>query len=166
MRTLLVMRHAKSSWTNARLSDHDRPLNERGERDAPRMGRWLAAHDLEPDRILCSSAARARATAEHVAAETGADAPTVRGSLYGGDVEDYVAELARLADDVAVALVVGHSPTVSLVVSELVDQDEDMPTAAVAVIELPIDRWADLSEGVEGRLVAVWRPREIADGAA
>lgn len=165
MRTLLVMRHAKSSWTNAHLSDHDRPLNERGERDAPRMGRWLAAHDLEPDVILCSSAARAHATADHVAAETGAHAPLVRSSLYGGDVEDYVAELAGLADEVAVALIVGHSPTVSLVVSELVDQDEDMPTAAVAVIDLPIDRWADLGEDVEGRLVAVWRPREIADGS-
>ena len=53
----------------------------------------------------------------------------------------------------------------SLVVTELVDQDEDMPTAAVAVIELPIDRWPDLGEDVEGRLVAVWRPREIADGS-
>jgi phosphohistidine phosphatase len=129
------------------------------------MGRWLAAHDLEPDVILCSSAVRAHATAEHVAAETGADAPTVRGPLYGGDVEDYVAELARLGDDARVALIVGHGPTVSMLVAELVDRDEDMPTAAVAVIELPIDRWADVTGGADGRLVAVWRPREIADGA-
>ena len=163
MRTLLIMRHAKSSWDNALVGDHDRPLNRRGRRDAPRMGRWLAAHDLAPDAILCSTAARALETAECVADATGADAPVARRALYEGDVEDYVRALRGLPDEVAVALIVGHSPTVALLVDALADEDVVMPTAAVAVLALPIDRWGDLSEEVSGRLRAEWRPREIDD---
>lgn len=167
MRTLLVMRHAKSSWANAHQSDHDRPLNERGERDAPRMGRWLAAHDLAPDVILCSSAARAHDTALAVAAETTADAPIVRPALYGGDVDAYVGTLRRLDDGAAIALIVGHNPTVSMLVADLADLadvDAAMPTAAVAWLELPIDRWSDLTDEVDAALKALWRPREIDAG--
>lgn len=167
MRTLLVMRHAKSSWANAHQSDHDRPLNERGERDAPRMGRWLAAHDLAPDVILCSSAARAHDTALAVAAETTADAPIVRPALYGGDVDAYVGALRRLDDGAAIALIVGHNPTVSMLVADLADLadvDAAMPTAAVAWLELPIDRWSDLTDEVDAALKALWRPREIDAG--
>lgn len=163
MRTLLIMRHAKSSWANAHQADHDRPLNERGERDAPRMGRWLASHDLAPDAILCSSATRAHDTALAVAAETTADEPLVRPALYGGDVDEYVAELRRLDDGVETALLVGHNPTVSQLVAELGDVEEAMPTAAVAWLEIGIDRWSDLSDEVGAALKAVWRPREIGD---
>lgn len=164
MKTLLVMRHAKSSWSDDRLADHDRPLNERGRRDAPRMGRLLAEQGLAPDAILCSSAVRARDTAELVAEESGAEAPAVRPMLYGGDVADYLAALRRLPDEVDVALVVGHNPTVSELVDALADADEAMPTAAVAHVALPLARWADLDEDAEGRLAAVWRPRELPAG--
>ncbi|MEO8083745.1 MAG: histidine phosphatase family protein [Ardenticatenales bacterium] len=164
MRTLLVMRHAKSSWANAHDADHDRPLNERGRRDAPRMGRWLAGHDLVPDAIVCSSATRAHETALAVAAEMMTDEPIVRAALYGGDAETYVAALRGLGDEVATALIVGHNPTVSLLVGDLTDVDEAMPTAAIAWIELPIDRWAGLGDDVDAALKAVWRPREIEGG--
>ena len=161
MRTLLVMRHAKSSWANAHQPDHDRPLNDRGRRDAPRMGRLLAERGLAPDAVLCSSATRAHDTAQFVADELVADAPVVRSSLYGGDVEDYLAVLQRLDDGVRTALVVGHNPTVSLLVAELAEVDEALPTAAIAWLELPIDRWTDLDGDVDGVLRGVWRPREV-----
>lgn len=164
MKTLLVMRHAKSSWADPGQADHDRPLNERGRRDAPRMGLWLAEQGLAPDAILCSSAARARETAEAVADASGADAPAVRPMLYGGDVEDYLAELRRLGDDVDVALIVGHNPTVSELVDALADAEEAMPTAAVAHLALPVARWTELDEDVEGALAALWRPRELPAG--
>ena len=67
MKTLLILRHAKSSWKDASLADHDRPLNKRGKRDAPRMGRLLQEQDLVPDRIISSTAKRARNTAKAVA---------------------------------------------------------------------------------------------------
>ena len=66
MKTLLLLRHAKSSWDNSDLADHDRPLNGRGRRDAPRMGQLLAQHDLTPDLIVTSAARRAATTAEPV----------------------------------------------------------------------------------------------------
>lgn len=161
MRTLLVMRHAKSSWANAHQADHDRPLNDRGERDAPRMGALLAEHGLVPDAILCSSATRAHDTACRVADTLTLDAPIVRSSLYGGDVEDYVAALQRLDDGVATVLIVGHNPTVSQLVAELAEVDEALPTAAIAWLELAIDHWADLDGDVDAVLRGVWRPREV-----
>ena len=69
------MRHAKSSWKTDELADHDRPLNARGQRDAPRIGRLLRAQDLEPDRVLCSTAKRARKTATEVVEGSGYDSP-------------------------------------------------------------------------------------------
>jgi len=84
--------------------------------------------------------------------------------LYGGDVEDYLAELRRLGDDVDVALIVGHNPTVSELVDALADAEEAMPTAAVAHLALPVARWTELDEDVEGALAALWRPRELPAG--
>ena len=72
MKTLLILRHAKSSWRDTSLDDHDRPLNERGRRDAPRRGQLLLEESLLPDLILCSTAARARRTAEIVVEASGA----------------------------------------------------------------------------------------------
>ena len=77
MKTLLLLRHAKSSWDNSELADHDRPLNGRGRRDAPRMGQLLAQHDLTPDLIVTSAARRAATTAELVALA----------AEYGGDIQ-------------------------------------------------------------------------------
>lgn len=161
MKTLLVMRHAKSSWAQDRLADHERPLNDRGQRDAPRMGRWLVEQGLVPDAILCSSAVRAQNTAALVAEESGANEPLVRPMLYGGDVEEYLAELRGLGDDVEVALIVGHNPAVSELVDQLADASEGLTTAAIARIALPVARWPDVSDETDGRLIAVWRPREL-----
>jgi phosphohistidine phosphatase len=164
MKTLLIMRHAKSSWDNDQLADFDRPLNDRGRRDAPRMGKLLAQLDIVPDLVISSSAKRASKTAE-LAALAASYPGEIRYTeeLYLADPEKYV-ELARQTDDsVATLLLVGHNPDIEELVADLSGQEERMPTAALAVFHLPIDGWEELGLGNEYRLASVWRPKELSD---
>ena len=165
MKTLLILRHAKSSWDHPGLRDHDRPLNPRGRRDAPRMGRFLAERDLVPDRIVSSTAVRARTTAELAAAEFGEEVEietTV--DLYGACPDGYI-EVAELLGGTAERLmVVGHNPGITSLVRHLSGDGEYMPTAALAAVELDIDEWSELGSAGQGRLVGFWRPKTLAPG--
>ena len=161
MKTLLIMRHAKSSWKDADEADHDRPLNKRGQRDAPRMGAVLRQHDLTPELMLCSTALRARATAAAVAEACGFDGEIrLTPSFYAAGPDAYVNVLHTLDDDYERVMVVGHNPGLEELVELLTGEAETMPTCAVAHVRLPLDRWRALRVGIEGELVAVWRPRE------
>jgi phosphohistidine phosphatase len=162
MKTLLILRHAKSSWSNASLADHARPLNERGRHDAPRMGRLLRQEDLLPQLIISSTATRALATAEAVAMAGGyeGEIQTTR-RLYHAGPESYLAVLRGVADDYDQVMVVGHNPGVEELVDHLTGQAETMSTAALAHIQLPIEQWQELNKEVEGKLVGLWRPREL-----
>ena len=156
------MRHAKSSWKQPGLPDWERPLNKRGRKDAPGMGRFLLGAQLTPELIIASTAARARETAQAVdeAAEYDGDIVYLD-DLYGGTPLDYARALRAVSDAHDVVLIVGHNPDTHDVLEVLCDESEDMPTAAIAHVELPIERWADLRDGIAGRLVRVWRPREL-----
>lgn len=161
MRTLLVLRHAKSSWDHSELADHDRPLNKRGMRAAPRMGRLLAEQDLIPDLILSSTAARARTTAELVADACGSPpAIDYLPSLYGAGPEEYLEAASEAGCDDERIMVVGHNPGIELLVALVAGVRERMPTAALAHIELDIDGWEDAMEA-RGRLIGLWRPKEL-----
>ncbi|MDX1395448.1 MAG: histidine phosphatase family protein [Gemmatimonadota bacterium] len=162
MKTLLVLRHAKSSWDDSSLRDHDRPLNPRGVRDAPRMGKLIASEDLVPDAIISSTARRALATAE-LAAGAMPDAPEIETTrdLYMASPHSYLDVLADHAGAVDRVMVVGHNPGITALVTRLTGQLEEMPTAALAVIELDIDDWADIHGAKRGRLAGFWRPKEL-----
>jgi len=164
MRTLLILRHAKSSWKHAGLSDHDRPLNRRGERDAPFMGQLLRSQRLSPGAIVSSTALRAQRTAEDVAQSSGFEgAVQLEGRLYLADAGTIV-DVGREVDaETHRILVVGHNPGVEELVSRLTGQDERLPTAALAQIALPIDQWNELRLTTDGRLVNLWRPRALED---
>lgn len=162
MKTLLLMRHAKSSWSDSSLSDHDRPLNNRGKEDAPRMGRALAERDLVPQKILSSTAKRARRTAELVIESLPFDGEfSQHRDLYHAGVDEYLDALAGLPDHVNCAMLVGHNPGMAEFVDFLTDQPEMMTTANVAVIRLPVDSWEDVDFETEGELVEVLRPKEL-----
>lgn len=163
MKTLLLMRHAKSSRDDPSLSDHDRPLNERGKSDAPRMGRLLRNEGLTPDLIISSSAARALATAVAVGEECHYTDVGVRvaAKLYPGDSPSYVEVLREIPEEFHRVLVVGHNPAIETFLSEMVQADEDLPTSAVAVVQLPIERWKTFPAKPRGVLKTVWRPRDI-----
>jgi phosphohistidine phosphatase len=111
MKTLLVMRHAKSSWDDSGLADHDRPLNARGKRDAPLMGRWLLQEDLVPEEIITSTAKRALATAEAVAGASDFENEIkVDRFYYHADAEMYTEGVKDLPDEIQLAMIIGHNP--------------------------------------------------------
>jgi phosphohistidine phosphatase len=162
MLELLVLRHAKSSWGDPGQADHDRPLNGRGKADAPRMGALLAAEDTVPDLIISSTAKRARQTAKLVAEASGYDGrPVLTDRLYHADVEDCLAVLHSLAGAAERVMIVGHNPGLSELVEDLCEAGEVLPTAALAHIALPIQAWSELDEHTPGRLLSLWRPREL-----
>ncbi|MCC6190939.1 MAG: histidine phosphatase family protein [Anaerolineales bacterium] len=162
MKTLLIMRHAKSSWQDGGLADHERPLNKRGQRDAPRMGQLLLDNALEPEAILASTAMRARATAEAVAEALGFEGEIgLERGFYSDAPEAYFDVVRRLPDGVDTALVIGHNPGLEDLLETLTGEDEHLPTAAIAQVRLPIASWTEFSPEVEGSLARVWRPREI-----
>ncbi len=162
MKSLLLLRHAKSSWKNTRLADHDRPLNKRGRRDAPRMGRLLREEGVVPDLIITSTAERALSTAEAVASAGGYENEIkYTRQLYHGWIGTFIEVINSILDDYDRVMLVGHNPGMEEFVEQLTGQSVRMPTAALAYIELPIERWQQLDEDTEGRLIDLWRPREI-----
>jgi phosphohistidine phosphatase len=159
VKTLLVMRHAKSDWDASYGADHDRPLNERGVRSARIMGRVLTEAGLVPDLIVTSTAVRARSTAA-LASEAGSWSSETRfePALYGSG-PDTAVEAAAAAPDVTRLMLVGHQPTWSLLVTALTGERVEMKTATVAVIEFEIERWPGLV-GAQGKITAVLQPRD------
>ncbi len=161
MKTLLLLRHAKSSWKQPELHDHDRPLNKRGKKEAPKVGSYLKENDLVPDMILTSTARRAQDTARAVAEETGFEKPIdMHQDLYLSDKACYLDILRCLPDEAQRVLLVGHNPEMEEVLTLLTDVTTHLPTAALAQIDLPISSWQELNEATDGRLVNIWAPRE------
>lgn len=157
MKTLLIMRHAKSGWKDAATSDFERPLNKRGNREATRIGEWLREQNLIPHLIFASAAVRAESTAVRVAGALNSDAE-IRffKSLYLAPSNVYLNLLSELAyeeNDHAQSggsqfdciLIIGHNPGLSHLIYDLTGEHRDMPTAALAVIELPINSWDEWS---------------------
>ena len=162
MKTLLILRHAKSSWKEEELDDHERPLNKRGLNDAPRMGELIKEHDLVPEYILSSSAVRARLTAQLVAEHCGYDGEIGGGrELYSFASADYLDALQKLDDGYTRVMVVGHNPGLEELAEWLTGVYTGLPTAALAVIRLDINHWSELEEGGVGELVQVFRPKEL-----
>ena len=162
MKTLFILRHAKSSWKYPELSDYDRPLNSRGKRDAPRMGKYLRQQGLVPDRILTSSAKRARKTANKVAKSCGYTGKVKKiDAFYDAVPGVYFETLQALPDKYQRVMVVGHNPTMERLVNYLTGQIERMPTAALAHIDLPIQQWEALDLDTKGTLVNLWTPKTL-----
>jgi len=162
-RTLLLMRHGKSSWKDENLPDHDRPLAKRGKRDALRMGAALRSQYLLPDLIISSTAKRARSTARRIVegGEYGGNV-VYSGHLYFEQVERYYRVLAILPDVVEKAMIIGHNPLCEEMLQNLTGQALSMPTAAVACIDLPILSWADMTPNVRGDLRFLLKPDDLA----
>ncbi len=164
MKTLLILRHAKSDWDQPGVADHDRTLNPRGKRDAPRVGQWLRDEHLVPDLIISSSAKRARKTAKLVADASGYEGEVVlEKDFYLAGPEAYFEVLKKVRDACHIVMVVGHNPGLEELVVALTGEAEPLPTAAVAQIALPISRWREIGEEIEGELVYLWRPRGAGD---
>ena len=164
MKTLLILRHAKSSWRELGLSDHDRPLNKRGKRDAPRIGSLLSREDLLPDLIISSTAVRARKTAQLVMEASGYDGELrLEGDLYAAEPQAYVDILQALPDEIGRVMVVGHNPGLEELLEQLTRDAESLPTAALAQVSLNLEAWQDLDEDTQASLIHLWLPRQLTD---
>jgi phosphohistidine phosphatase len=161
LRRLLVMRHAKSGYPTG-VSDHARPLGDRGRRDAPRVGHHLAERGLVPDAVLVSDAERTRETWALLAPSLVGVTPRFTRALYLAPVADVVREIRGTPDRVATLLLVGHNPTSEDLILDLCDVSVTMPTAACAVLEGEFASWSDagLASGL-WRLVEVFRPSDL-----
>ena len=148
MKTLYLMRHAKSSWSFDELRDQERPLNDRGRDDAPRMGQALAARRIQLDRLVSSPAVRAMSTAVLVARELqfpSADI-VVEPAIYQADAATLLAVIRAQPDAAQSVLLTGHNPTITDVANQLSPSplSDDMPTGAVVCLHFQTAKWADV----------------------
>lgn len=164
MRSLYLMRHGKSDWGASHGTDHERPLKKRGVAAARRMGRFLTRNEQKPRHVLASSAVRAATTARLAGEAGGWDCPLeVEDSLYGASPADVLARLAAVPDDAERVLVVGHEPTLSSLVGELVGSAPPrFPTGALARVDFDASRWSDVAPR-KGTLVFLVPPRLLDD---
>jgi len=163
MKTLLLLRHAKSSWDDSSLRDFERPLAGRGKRDAPRIGKAFRKRGPLPDLIVSSPAARAKATVEAVikAAKLVIEAQFDE-ALYGASSAELMKLIRRLPDNSSCAMLVGHNPGFEDLLGRLSGSRERMPTAALACIEFQIDNWDGIEDG-KGKLAWLLTPKQLGD---
>ena len=162
MKTLLLMRHAKSDWSADYGRDHDRPLNDRGVRSAEAMGRLLRDEGQVPELVITSTAVRARTTAELASRAGDWDCEIVLEPRLYGSGADTVVTVAAAAPSASPLMLVGHQPTWSILASVLTGERVEMKTATVAVTHFDIEDWSHLP-AARGEVVTVYQPRAVLD---
>jgi phosphohistidine phosphatase len=162
MKTLLLLRHAKSDWDDPGLLDFDRPLATRGRQDAPTIGKALKKRKPLPDLIIASPAVRARETIEAVIEAAKLDIqPQFDESIYGASSDELLALVRRLPKTSSCVLLVGHNPGFEELVGRLTGAYEPMPTAALASIAFQVDDWEDVQDKA-GKLAWLLTPKQLA----
>ncbi len=162
MKTLLIMRHAKSSWPHKVEEDRDRPLSKRGRKNAEQIGDRLKEEKIVPEVLLVSNAARAKETADLVmeAMHYQGDVYYLN-SLYMAEVEGDLKAIQRLPDEVNCAMIIGHNPGLESLLQMMTGKVESLPTAAVAILRLPSAAWEDITLQTQAELVHMWKPKEL-----
>ena len=146
MKKLLLVRHAKSSWDQAGLSDFDRPLNERGKKDAPEMAKRVKEKGVELDHLVSSTAKRARKTAKYFAEAFGLKKEDIQliEALYGATPPEFVQAINELNDKFETVALFSHNPGITEFAGSLTSvRIEDMPTCAVFALQANTDSWKE-----------------------
>lgn len=154
MKTLYLIRHAKSSWGDVNLQDYDRPLNNRGKRDVIDMGKRLNERNVQPSLIVASSAKRTRKTAIAIGKEIGyaKDRIELKKELYHCMIFEMLKVVNSFDNKHETAMLVGHNPTTSSFCDYLTGNYHEFPTCAIARIDFEIDSWLEVSKDL-GQLV-------------
>ena len=168
MKTLYIARHAKSSWDDMHVSDHDRTLIPIGKRRTKKIGRWLNEHEVLPDRIISSTAVRAYKTARLLAREMGFPEKKIekQASFYNADSEDIMKHLYTLPNTVDKVMVVGHNPTFTELVNLFLEENkwiDNLPTSGVAAVRFDTDKWEKL-DLAEQRVEFLITPKMVKEG--
>jgi len=165
MKTLWLLRHAKSSWADESLPDHDRPLKPRGIRAARKMGAFLAAQASFPELVCCSTAMRARATwnlaAEAIAIQRTLPPVQYHAELYHASAHQLQTFVATLSGEVAAVLLVGHNPGFEEFVAMVTGCEIEIPTAALLRLECDSPHWTTFQHSRAVRLQHIWCPRDF-----
>ncbi len=163
--TLILTRHAKSSWSNDTLDDFDRPLNARGKRSVTAIGDWLARKDYHPDEAIVSTARRTRETWSGIAAQLPGSAPMhASQALYLASADTMLAELRRASSPIT--MLIGHNPGIASFASQIVQAPghhprfRDYPTGATSVIRFDAHYWREV-EWRTGTLIDFTVPRDL-----
>ena len=170
MKTIYLLRHAKSSWDDSSLSDHERPLNARGRSAAPRVGAYMQEAGYSPDLVLCSTATRTRQTLDAVLSELQVE-PTIdfEEELYLAGPREMLDLVRSVPDIVEAVLLVGHNPGTGMLADALSGDGSpekirlmsvNFPATGLAIIELSVDRWKDIASGC-GNLKEFVRLRDL-----
>ena len=161
MKTLLLLRHAKSSWATATTADFNRSLNERGIRTAPVIGKLLKDDNLTPDLIICSPARRTRQTLELVIEATGWEIETRFDSdIYEASTGALLEILSGVDDGIESILMIGHNPGLEDLIRNLTGEIYSFPTAGLAKISLAVESWENIVSSC-GKLEMLIKPKEI-----
>lgn len=155
MKTLTLVRHAKSSWGDPALADRDRPLNERGLRDVATMGQRLAQRGVKPDVLLASPATRTLTTAEHLAKALGLRHKdiVVNERLYAASASELLGVIAELGDGPERVMLVAHNPGLTDLARRFASEIKHMPTCAVAELTFDVESWDDVATARPTRVV-------------
>ena len=161
MKTLFLVRHAKSSRDDPSLPDRDRPLDDRGEHDAPKMGKRLAKRDVKPDLIVSSPATRALATAHLIAEELGYRRKdiVVNDRVYASSADTLLEVIQELDNKLGCVMLVGHNPEFSDLAHRLSSEIGDMPTCAVAEFRFDVKAWSEVGD-VDPTKVTLDQPKK------
>jgi phosphohistidine phosphatase len=168
---LFVLRHAKSSWDDSGLEDHERPLGPRGQRAVRLLGEQLRKNDIHPVQVLCSSSRRTRETLDGVDPD---GERIIENELYDASCDEVIERLKRVPDDTASVMLIGHNPAMQMLVlrltgangngirtvdGDLAEVQRKFPTGALASLVLECS-WSELSPGC-AKLVDYIRPRAL-----
>ena len=160
MKTLYILRHAKSSWDNPNIADFDRPLNDRGLKTAPFMGEIMLENNYQPELIMSSPAIRAKETVDLV--KTSANLQTdikFDEQIYEASSQTLFHIITEFDETVRSAMLVGHNPGLEGLIRTLTGENQPMPTAGLAVIDLEAENWSEITIG-SGKLRTLIRPKE------
>ena len=162
MKTLLLMRHGKSSWKDDDLADEERPLKKRGQKDAKRIAKEILKHDLMPELILSSSAERARETVEILVDHLDyQNQIKYSHNLYMGEPQDFIDALQELTDNEGIVMIVAHNPGLEAYLQIVDGEIESLPTGGLGYMLLALDDWKDISLDTMGDLIGFWKPKEL-----
>ena len=160
MKTLFLTRHGKSSWKDIDIPDAQRPLKKSGKKETAKAAHHLKKADLLPQLILCSSALRAKETAEIFIAESGFKGKVeYLDTLYMAEPEQILASIKQYGQDTKRIMVIGHNPGLETALQLFTHDVVSLPTASIAQIRFSVDDWHDVNGASHGELVELWRPK-------
>jgi phosphohistidine phosphatase len=167
MKCLYLLRHAKSSWKDRGLADHDRPLAGRGRRAADAIAGHLREQSIEPELVLCSTARRARETLERIESALGTPGVRIEPELYRATASELLERLRTVPEGAGSVMLIGHNPGLELLALDLArpsprlrELEVKYPTTALATLAFPGPSWRELDHGT-AELIGFVRPRDL-----